>query len=1021
MKDYRMSQYETREPFSSFLPGIAGIKGIPMWCYYVNRGQAVVSFGVKDKDHAIMEFYPAHTAYQTVSRMGFRTFVKKDGKVTEAFTNPESEHSMEIGMNYLSISDSLAEETLSVKVTYFILPEEPIAALVRKVEFVNTGSGKLETEVVDGMPAVIPYGVDMTALKEMSETSKAWMQAENPMTGVGFYRVRASMEDSAKVSGIEGGNFVFAVEGSGERLPVIYDPVSVFAYDTAFSKPVAFCENDLGSLFGKKQNTSNEVPCAFFGKKLSLNAGESDVIYEVYGQVEKLSILEAFLGRDRKAAYFEEKLNRARSLCNELTEGINCHTASKEFDAYSRYTYMDNVLRGGYPIRLGDNKIFYVYSRKHGDLERDYNYFSMLPEFYSQGNGNFRDVNQNRRNDAFFSPFVKAQNIHTFYDLIQPDGYNPLGVEMQSYRIDSKDAAALLKGLGEEEKKAILKVVEKPFTPGALAAVAGEDVFLSIMDAAEGKVEGDFKEGYWSDHWDYNLDLIEDYLAVYPEQEEQLLTEKSYTWFAPQARVNPRKKRYEETENGIRQYHALKEGDFETKEKEVKDQNGNVLTASLAEKLLVMSTVKFATLDPYGMGVEMEGGKPGWYDALNGLPGMLGSSMAESCELLRMAIYLRDGIQKFDLAIDVFSEAADLARAIAALSGEQKEAIMRSEGEIIDFWNRSNDIKEAYREVIYAGFSGKKETLSKEWLLSYLDDMIAILTRGQEKAKTLGGEPFATYFYYDVTDYEKDEEGIRPKAFSLGQMPLFLEGSVHRLKLPQSAEEKKELYHSVRESLLFDQKLSMYKVNAALEKASIEIGRCRSFTPGWLENESVWLHMEYKYLLELLKSGMYSEFFHDFRDACVAFLDADTYGRNPLENSSFIASSANPDEKKWGRGFVARLSGSTAEFLSMWRRMFFGEKPFSAEEGKLFFAPAPAIPSYLVPEDGKVGATLLGCIPVTYHIGGAGQLVPGSYEIQSFVLQKGGQTKTVTGSRLEETDALAVRNGEIDGMEIFIA
>ena len=35
-------------------------------------------------------------------------------------------------------------------------------------------------------------------------------------------------------------------------------------------------------------------------------------------------------------------------------------------------------------MRLGSNKIFYVYSRKHGDLERDYNYFSMLPEFYSQ-------------------------------------------------------------------------------------------------------------------------------------------------------------------------------------------------------------------------------------------------------------------------------------------------------------------------------------------------------------------------------------------------------------------------------------------------------------------------------------------------------------------------------------------------------------------------------------------------------------------------------------------------------------
>jgi hypothetical protein len=31
--------------------------------------------------------------------------------------------------------------------------------------------------------------------------------------------------------------------------------------------------------------------------------------------------------------------------------------------------------------------------------------------------------------------------------------------------------------------------------------------------------------------------------------------------------------------------------------------------------------LKFSTLDPYGMGIEMEGGKPGWNDAMNGLPG----------------------------------------------------------------------------------------------------------------------------------------------------------------------------------------------------------------------------------------------------------------------------------------------------------------------------------------------------------------------------------------------------------------
>lgn len=83
----------------------------------------------------------------------------------------------------------------------------------------------------------------------------------------------------------------------------------------------------------------------------------------------------------------------------------------------------------------------------------------------------------------------------------------------------------------------------------------------------------------------------------------------------------------------------------------------------------------------------------------------------------------------------------------------------------------------------------------------------------------------------------------------------------------------------------------MYKVNASLQNASYELGRARAFTPGWLENESIWLHMEYKYLLELLHAQLYEEFLEDFHHAAIPFLDERQYGRSIWENSSFIASS----------------------------------------------------------------------------------------------------------------------------------
>ena len=58
----------------------------------------------------------------------------------------------------------------------------------------------------------------------------------------------------------------------------------------------------------------------------------------------------------------------------------------------------------------------------------------------------------------------------------------------------------------------------------------------------------------------------------------------------------------------------------------------------------------------------------------------------------------------------------------------------------------------------------------------------------------------------------------------------------------------------------------MYKVNADLSKETVDIGRTRIFPRGWLENESIWLHMEYKFMLELLRCGLYKEFYDNFEN-----------------------------------------------------------------------------------------------------------------------------------------------------------
>ncbi len=45
-----IDNYNHAKSFSSFFPGIAGLKGIPMWVFYVNRAQGIASFGIKNKE-----------------------------------------------------------------------------------------------------------------------------------------------------------------------------------------------------------------------------------------------------------------------------------------------------------------------------------------------------------------------------------------------------------------------------------------------------------------------------------------------------------------------------------------------------------------------------------------------------------------------------------------------------------------------------------------------------------------------------------------------------------------------------------------------------------------------------------------------------------------------------------------------------------------------------------------------------------------------------------------------------------
>ncbi len=990
---YILQDYDRKPTFSGFLPGIAGACGIPAWCYYNNRGQAVCSFGVRDKDHSIMEFSPAHIAYRDVSRTGFRTFFRREGgPVQEAFHGGDSQ--MQINPNGLTLHWNGGCE--SVDVQYFTLPESPVGALGRIVTLTNHGT-PAEYDLLDGMPALVPYGVNQDMLKNMTQLSKAWMQVEDAAAGRAFFRVRASMADTAVVTAVEGGNFAIACTADGQPLPAVVDPRVVFGCDTSLAQALGFAAPDFAAHV-EKQACQNQFPCAFFSRTVRLGQGQSVSLYELYGQAESKAAFHAFADTVAGRDWFTQKQARAAELAAELCAAADVRTADPTFDAYTRYTYLDNLLRGGEPVRFADGdaeNIFYLYSRKHGDPEREYNYFTMLPEYYSQGNGNYRDVNQNRRCDVRFHPWVKDADIRQFFSLVQTDGYNPLVVEEMTFT--TQNAAPLLAMLAPASVDEAAALLVAPYTPGKLAMAAehwqyapgcdAETLVRTALAHADCEPNADFKEGYWTDHWTYDLDLIESYLAVWPDRERELLFgEPTYPWYESRAAALPHAQRYEKTSVGWRQTSFLRPRNADHKWVQTKD--GKTARSTLMEKLILLCAIKTATLDPAGIGIEMEGGRPGWYDALNGLPALFGSSVAESCELARLLAFTIEKLDHAEAPISLYTEMADLVDVLGALPDCADPAAR---------WAFASQTKEAYRATVESGLIGTRKALDPAAVAGILRAWLALVQDGLARATAMQGGICPTYLIFST------EDGAH---FTPHTVPLFLEGPTRWMKTAAHADCRR-MAEAVRASDLYDAALEMYKVNAPLAPLTFEAGRAKAFTPGWLENESIWLHMEYKYLLELLKAGLYGEFAAAFRKAAVPFLDPEVYGRSPLENVSFIVSSANPDPTLHGRGFVARLSGSTAEFLQMRELMFFGKTPFILQDGALALRFTPFLPDYLIPEDREVRAKFAGSCEVIYRIAPGVQVVPGQYRITGMVLD--GQP--YPGDTLPASAAEAVRSG----------
>jgi len=1005
--EFTIENYNFSKPFANFFPGIAGTYGIPMWAFYVNRGQAIISMGTKDKDHSIMEFLPANKAWQRVTLQGFRTFIKVSEGRSEHFYEPfhngfiNLDFSLSNRMRITSYDLKLSEENYSLRlnteVEFFNITQDVYAALARVVTITNASRRARRIRVLDGLPQIIPYGTANLFLKKLSRTIEAWMSVRNLQKGVPFYKLDVDPTDRPEIVHIKEGNFYLCFINQNNKPKIIrpiVDPETVFGPVTDFSCPYHFLHAKK-FIHPAKEITESKTPCALSPLEADLSPGESLKIFCLIGNMRSLELLNDSIARIASEEYFSQKERENQALIEGLQKNIETESSSRAFNLYAKQTYLDNILRGGYPVTFKagrHNSVFYLYSRKHGDLERDYNKFHIQPSYFSQGNGNYRDINQNRRCDPWFNPDIDDENLIYFFNLLQTDGFNPLIVKGTSYSLrDRSSFEPVLMSLvpNQEQAQRLLQSLSGTFTPGDVIFSIEEnkinlsvsyDDFIAILLTHSFKIqEAEHGEGFWTDHWTYNLDLLENYAGLFPEHLAHTLFEKRvFTFYDSVEVVSPRSQKYVLYAGKPRQLHSVA-ADNEKREIIAKRTSqphvvrteygkGEPYQTTLINKLLCLFVNKLASLDPFGVGIEMEANKPNWYDALNGLPGLFGSSLCETFELKRLALFIKKMVGSGRIErIALTEEVLDFLRELEKLLQEWLIG-QRQERDMV-FWDKSYAAKEAYRQRVRLGVSGKEQDIACADIVSVIDRALEKIEAGIQKAKDPKKDFYYSYFINEVTDYETlGDNRIRPRAFIQKKLPLFLEGQVHALRLAENHAQARRIYEATRKSPLFDKKLGMYKVTSSLASMPEEIGRCRVFTPGWLEHESIWLHMEYKYLAEILKTGLYDEFYRELKYLLIPFQKPQKYGRSILENSSFLVSSAFPDKNLWGNGFVARLSGSTAEFLDIWLRMNAGDRPFFLDaEGKLNLRLSPVLAGWLFKKDRTYSFNFLSSVLVVYH------------------------------------------------------
>jgi hypothetical protein len=736
---YRIADYDRMPPFF-----LSVFSAEDHWMFLSSHGG--ITAGRRDADHALFPYYTDDKLRDHAESSGGKTIirVRKGGK--QIVWEPFSARSE----GRFRIRRSIAKNITGNRVVFEEVNEDLGLSFlaewqssrkfgwVRRCRLKNTGRAPVKADFIDGIQNIMPPGTGSEFQLRFSTLLDAYKRNELvPGTTLALFRLSAVPADRPEPA--EALSTTVAWSVAPGRTQILLSDAQLDAF-RAGGKPRT--ETDVcgrrGGYFlcgratlapGKQtgwvigadvaQSAAGVVrlrallkkPAAFERAVLQdLRAGTAE-LRRIVASADGLQVSSMAMGTAR---------HFSNTLCNVMRGGVFTYgmtVTRDDLDRHVRSSVPAASARWARHARHLPEKISYpdlvraaqrwndpclesacreylplTFSRRHGDPSRPWNRFT-IPSRDAAGNrvldyeGNWRDIFQNWEALAQSFPGFTTGMIARFLNASTADGYNP-------YRITRG-------GIDWE--------VPEPHDPWACI-------------------------GYWGDHQIiYLLKLLEHAENHDPGEMESLLGRDIFAYANVPYRIRDYRSLVADPKDTVVFDQHLEEtlkSRARTRGAEGKllwDNQGRVVRANLAEKLLVPLLAKLANFVP-GAGIWLNTQRPEWNDANNALVGH-GASVVTLAYIRRYLSFLRGVLASSQRKNVILSaDIADFLRGIASVLDKNRKVLSRAISDrdrrrVTDALGKHGEI---YREALYSkGLSAKKVTVPAGELLRFLDSALA--------------------------------------------------------------------------------------------------------------------------------------------------------------------------------------------------------------------------------------------------------------------------------------------------------